>query len=66
MNMNWRWLDACQWLTYQKSACCLANISNSPAAPLDQLLMHDGDLPGRAAEADKAEFEPKPEGFAKA
>jgi len=28
--------------------------------------MHDGDLPGRAAEADEAELEPEAEGFPEA
>jgi hypothetical protein len=36
-----------------------------PAFPLDQVLMHDGDLPGPTSEADEAEFEPVPEGLAK-
>jgi len=38
----------------------------NPAPPLDQFLMHDGDLPGRAAEADEAEFEPEAESFTEA
>ena len=35
----------------------------NPAFTLDQILMHDRDLPSRAAKADEAEFEPIPEGF---
>src|ERR1051326_7953849 len=37
-----------------------------PAPALDQLLVHDRDLPGRAAEADEAELEPEAERLAKA
>jgi hypothetical protein len=37
-----------------------------PAAALDEILVHDRDLPGRAAEADEAEPQPVPEGFAQA
>ena len=33
-----------------------------PPAPLDELLVHDRDLAGRAAEADQAELEPEAEG----
>ena len=36
-----------------------------PAFSFHQILMHDGDLPGGAAEADEAEFQPVPEGFGK-
>jgi len=35
-----------------------------PAAALHQLLVHHGDLTGRAAEADEAELQPVAEGFA--
>ena len=35
-----------------------------PAPPLDQLLVHDRDLPGRPAEADEAELQPEPERLA--
>ena len=34
-----------------------------PAALLHQFLVHDGDLAGRAAEADQAQLEPEQEGF---
>ena len=34
-----------------------------PAAALDQLAVHDGDLPGRPTEADEAELQPETEGF---
>ena len=37
-----------------------------PAAALDQLGVHDRDLPGRAAEADEAELQPEAEGLGKA
>jgi len=37
-----------------------------PAFPLDQVLVHDRDLPGRAAEADEAELEPVAKCLAKA
>jgi hypothetical protein len=36
-----------------------------PAALLDELLVHDGDLPGGTAEADEAELEPVAEGLGK-
>ncbi|MNP04449.1 hypothetical protein D3C76_963620 [compost metagenome] len=35
-----------------------------PAPPLYQFLVHDRDLPRRAAEADEAQFEPEPESLA--
>jgi hypothetical protein len=35
-----------------------------PVSLLHQFGVHDGDLAGRAAETDKAQFEPEPEGFA--
>jgi hypothetical protein len=35
----------------------------NPAPALDQLLVHDRDLPGRAAEADEAELEPEAQGL---
>jgi hypothetical protein len=38
-------------------------IFTDPAAPLDHLLVHDGDLSGRPPEADKAQPGPKFEGF---
>ncbi len=38
----------------------------NPASALHQLLVHDRDLPRRAAEADEAQFEPEPEGHAQA
>jgi hypothetical protein len=37
-----------------------------PAPPLDQLGVHDGDLPGRPAEADEAELEPEAQRFPEA
>jgi len=37
-----------------------------PAASLDEVLMHDGNLPGRPSEADESELEPVDEGLAKA
>jgi hypothetical protein len=35
-----------------------------PALTLDQVLVHDRDLPGRSAEADETQLEPVAEGFA--
>jgi hypothetical protein len=34
-----------------------------PAALLHQFAVHDGDLPGRPAEADEAELQPEAQGF---
>ena len=36
-------------------------VLRNPAAPLDEFLMHDGNLPGRAAEADEAQLQPEDE-----
>jgi hypothetical protein len=36
----------------------------NPAPPLDQLLVHDRNLPGRPAETDKAQLQPEPERLA--
>jgi hypothetical protein len=36
-----------------------------PAAPLDQLAVHDGDLPRGPAEADATQLQPEPECLAK-
>ncbi len=36
-----------------------------PAAFLDQLALHDGDLAGRTAEADKSQLQPEPKRFRK-
>ncbi|MNE73738.1 hypothetical protein D3C80_1697650 [compost metagenome] len=37
-----------------------------PAAPLDQLLMHDRNLPRRAAETDEAQLQPEQQGLGQA
>ena len=37
-----------------------------PAAPFDQFLVHDGNLPRRSAEADEAELQPIEKGLAEA
>lgn len=37
----------------------------NPLLPLDEFAVHDGDLPGGAAEIDEAELEPESEGFGK-
>ncbi len=42
-----------------------ASLGN-PAAALHQLLVHDGNLAGRAAKADEAQLEPEPEGLQQA
>ena len=35
-------------------------VLGEPTPSLDELLVHDADLPGRASETDEAQLEPKP------
>ncbi len=46
--------------------CVQEALFRYPAPALDQLLMHDRDLTGRPAEADKPHFQPKPKSLAEA
>src|SRR5215813_15221646 len=65
-NVSGQLLGFRTWKEHAVIQCVQEARLADPPSFIDQLSLHDRDLPGRSAEADETKFHPKPECFSEA